>query len=214
MQFSIGSRFHIGAYKSLKNGSANMDVLVSLATNVAYFASIYLIFHCLLTGHNFGRDFFETSTMLITFILLGKYLESAAKRSTSEAISKLLDLTPNSAILLNEVPGIDAKEYTEETISSTLIHRGDLLKVLPGSRIAADGVLVEGNNVHTDESMITGESLPVLKKIGDGLVGAPSTREAHLSCVPCEWVRMLHSHRLSSSWRTRSWQSTDPGVCR
>lgn len=171
VQFSIGSRFHIGAYKSLKNGSANMDVLVSLATNVAYFTSIYLIFHCLLTGHNFGRDFFETSTMLITFILLGKYLESAAKRSTSEAISKLLDLTPNSAILLNEVPGMDSKEYSEETISSTLIHRGDLLKVLPGSRIAADGVLVEGNNVHTDESMITGESLPVLKKIGDGLVG-------------------------------------------
>lgn len=171
VQFSIGWRFHKGAYKSLNNGSANMDVLVSLATNVAYFTSIYLIFHCLLTGHNFGRDFFETSTMLITFILLGKYLESAAKGSTSEAISKLLDLTPNSAILLKEVSGSDSNEYSEETISSTLIHRGDLLKVLPGSRIAADGVLVEGHNVHTDESMITGESLPVLKRIGDGLVG-------------------------------------------
>ena len=173
VQFVVGARFHTGAYKSLKNGIANMDVLISLATNVAYFTSIYLIFHCLLTGHSFGRDFFETSTMLITFILLGKYLESSAKGQTSEAISKLMDLTPNTAILLKEIPGGDPNhpEYTEETISSTLIHRGDLLKVLPGSRIAADGVMAEGTNAHVDESMITGEPLPVNKKAGDSVVG-------------------------------------------
>jgi Cu+-exporting ATPase len=174
VQFVVGARFHKGAYMSLKNGTANMDVLVSLATNVAYFSSIYLILHCIWTGHNFGRDFFETSTMLITFILLGKYLESTAKGQTSEAISKLLDLTPNTAILLRGIPGGDANhpEYSEETISSTLIHRGDLLKVLPGSRIAADGVMTEGSgDVHIDESMITGESLPVNKKAGDSVVG-------------------------------------------
>lgn len=174
VQFVIGARFHTGAYKSLKNGTANMDVLVSLATNVAYFTSIYLIFHCIWTGHSFGRDFFETSTMLITFILLGKYLESSAKGQTSEAISKLMDLTPNTAILLREIPGggdANNPEYSEETISSTLIHRGDLLKVLPGSRIAADGVMTEGSNTHIDESMITGESLPVNKKAGDPVVG-------------------------------------------
>ena len=173
VQFTIGSRFHRGAYKSLRNGTANMDVLVSLATNVAYFTSIYLIFHCILTGHNFGRDFFETSTMLITFILLGKYLESIAKGQTSEAISKLMDLTPNTAVLLKPVSNFDPQHpvYKEEIISSKLIHRGDVLKVLPGSRVAADGVLVEGDNVHVDESMITGEALPVLKKVGDDVVG-------------------------------------------
>jgi len=173
VQFVVGARFHTGAYKSLKNGTANMDVLVSLATNVAYFTSVYLIFHCILTGHSFGRDFFETSTMLITFILLGKYLESTAKGQTSEAITKLLDLTPSTAILLKTIPGCDAAhiEYSEETISSTLIHRGDLLKVLPGSRIAADGVMTEGSGTHIDESMITGESLPVNKKVGDTVVG-------------------------------------------
>ena len=172
VQFVIGARFHSGAYKSLKNGRANMDVLVSLATNVAYFTSIYLILHCILTGHSFGRDFFETSSMLITFILLGKYLESSAKGQTSDAISKLLDLTPDTAILLKEIPGSDSNlhEYSEETILSTLIHRGDLLKVMPGSRVAADGMLVEGIDIHVDESMITGESLPVFKKIGDSVI--------------------------------------------
>ena len=173
VQFTIGSRFHRGAYKSLRNGTANMDVLVSLATNVAYFTSIYLIFHCILTGHNFGRDFFEANAMLITFILLGKYLESIAKGQTSEAISKLMDLTPNTAVLNKPVSNFDPQHpvYKEEIISSKLIHRGDVLKVLPGSRVAADGVLVEGDNVHVDESMITGEALPVLKKVGDDVVG-------------------------------------------
>ena len=111
--------------------------------------------------------------MLITFILLGKYLESIAKGQTSEAISKLMDLTPNTAVLLKPVSNFDPQHpvYKEEIISSKLIHRGDVLKVLPGSRVAADGVLVEGDNVHVDESMITGEALPVLKKVGDDVVG-------------------------------------------
>ena len=173
VQFLVGRRFHVGAYKSLKNGAANMDVLVSLGTNVAYFTSIYLIFHCVATGHNFGRDMFETSTMLITFILLGKYLESIAKGQTSDAISKLMDLTPNTATLLKPLDGTDPDnpEYAEETISSTMIHRGDLLRVMPGSRVAADGVVVEGDDAHVDESMITGEALPVLKRVADGVVG-------------------------------------------
>ena len=179
VQFHVGQRFHTGAYKSLTNGVANMDVLVSMATNVAYFTSIYLISHCIVTGHSYGKDFFETSTMLVTFILLGKYLESIAKGQTSEAISKLLDLTPNTAVLLEtgkaKTPSVEAivdySQYTERTISSTLIHRGDLLKVYPGSRIAADGVLVEGHNVFVDESMVTGESLPVTKTQGADVVG-------------------------------------------
>ena len=184
VQFHVGRRFHVGAYKSLMNGSANMDVLVSMATNVAYFTSIYLITHCIVTGHSYGKDFFETSTMLVTFILLGKYLESIAKGQTSEAIGKLLDLTPNTAVLLERKPNtkdasedtvVDCSDYTERCISSTLIHRGDLLKVYPGSRIAADGALVEGDNVFVDESMITGESLPVAKMRGADL--APRKRQ-------------------------------------
>ena len=179
VQFHVGRRFHTGAYKSLRNGAANMDVLVSMATNVAYFTSIYLISHCIVTGHSYGKDFFETSTMLVTFILLGKYLESIAKGQTSEAISKLLDLTPSTAVLLEtsngKTPSVDEiadyGQYTERTIQSTLIHRGDLLKVYPGSRIVADGVLVEGDNVFVDESMITGESLTVSKTQGMEVVG-------------------------------------------
>lgn len=180
VQFHVGRRFHVGAYRSLMNGSANMDVLVSMATNVAYFTSIYLIAHCVVTGHSYGKDFFETSTMLVTFILLGKYLESIAKGQTSEAIGKLLDLTPNTAVLLERKPetkdaqedtAADYSDYAERSISSTLIHRGDLLKVYPGSRIAADGALVDGDNVFVDESMITGESLPVSKTRGADVVG-------------------------------------------
>ena len=207
VQFVVGRRFHVGAYKSLKNGAANMDVLVSLGTNVAYFTSIYLIFHCVATGHNFGRDMFETSTMLITFILLGKYLESIAKGQTSDAISKLMDLTPNTATLLKPLDGTDPDnpEYAEETISSTMIHRGDLLRVMPGSRVAADGVVVEGDDAHVDESMITGEALPVLKRVADGVVGGTlNAGRAFVMRARSASARTRRCRRSSSSWRTRS----------
>jgi Cu+-exporting ATPase len=169
VQFVVGRRFYTGAYKSLRHGSANMDVLVAMATNVAYFASVFTMFHCVTTGHNYGKTFFDTSSMLITFILLGKYLESSAKKKTSDAVTKLLQLVPSKTILLT--PNEDGSTYSEKVISATLIHRGDILKVMPGARVAADGFLLDSEVAYVDESMLSGESMPVKKAGNDTVTG-------------------------------------------
>jgi len=169
VQFVVGRRFYTGAYKSLRHGSANMDVLVAMATNVAYFASVFTMFHCVATGHNYGKTFFDTSSMLITFILLGKYLESSAKKKTSDAVTKLLQLVPSETILLT--PNEDGSTYSEKVISATLIHRGDILKVMPGARVAADGFLLDSEVAYVDESMLSGESMPVKKAGNDTVTG-------------------------------------------
>lgn len=171
VQFWIGMRFHVGAYNSLRRGSSNMDVLVSLGTNVSYFYSVFSIlrhgFHDLDPTMETGQ-FFETSAMLITFIVLGKYLERQARGKTSEAITKLMQLTPPSATLveLNE----NLIEEREETIDSMLIQVGDLLKVAPGARVPTDGLVVHGSGF-VDESLVTGESRPVSKTEGSEVIG-------------------------------------------
>ncbi|BFI43005.1 P-type Cu+ transporter [Marchantia polymorpha subsp. ruderalis] len=168
VQFVIGWRFYVGAYNSLRHGSANMDVLIALGTNAAYFYSVYSIMRAA-TTHNFkGTDFFETSAMLISFILLGKYLEVLAKGKTSEAIAKLMDLTPDTAILLTVNEEGDMVE--EREISSQLVQRNDLIKVQPGSKVPTDG-LVKWGQSHVNESMITGEARPILKREGDKVIG-------------------------------------------
>jgi Cu+-exporting ATPase len=100
VQFIIGRRFYIGSYKALRHGSANMDVLIALGTNAAYFFSVYSVLRAATSKAFKGTDFFETSAMLISFILLGKYLEVLAKGKTSQAIAKLMDLAPETATLL------------------------------------------------------------------------------------------------------------------
>lgn len=173
VQFWIGWRFHAGAWKALKNSRANMDVLVSLGTNASYaYSMISILHHHIMRHHITGQyrptDFFETSAMLITFILLGKYLEAAAKSRTSAAITRLLQLTPPTALLLT----VDAKGNvtSEQELPTSLVHRGDILKVLPGARIPADGLVMTGQS-HVDESMLTGEALPVSKRQGDTVIG-------------------------------------------
>eukprot|EP00891_Asterochloris_glomerata_P002470 jgi/Astpho2/2470/e_gw1.00048.183.1_t len=175
VQVWIGGRFHVGAWKALRSGRANMDVLVSLGTNASYIYSlISIIHHHLAFHHTTGAyrptDFFETSAMLITFILLGKYLEAAAKGRTSDAITKLMQLTPATAILLEASCTPLLTQAPEEEVPTALVHRGDLVKVMPGARIPADGVVVAGRS-HVDESMLTGESLPVNKRPGDEAIG-------------------------------------------
>ncbi|XP_038973685.1 LOW QUALITY PROTEIN: copper-transporting ATPase HMA5-like [Phoenix dactylifera] len=168
VQFIIGRRFYTGAYKALRHGSANMDVLVALGTNAAYFYSFYSVLRAA-TSQNFkGTDFFETSSMLISFILLGKYLEILAKGKTSEAIAKLMDLAPEIATLLtydNEGNVINEKE-----IDSRLIQKNDVIKVMPGGKVASDGFVIWGQS-YVNESMITGESRPVGKRKGDTVIG-------------------------------------------
>ena len=152
-----------------------MDVLVSLATNVAYFTSIYLIFHCILTGHNFGRDFLRQARCSSRSSCSGNTSSPSPRVRPPRRLSPSSWTSPQTQrCCSNQCPILilNIQCAKEEIISSKLIHRGDVLKVLPGSRVAADGVLVEGDNVHVDESMITEEALPaVLKKVGDDVVG-------------------------------------------
>ncbi|EES11247.1 hypothetical protein BDA96_06G190200 [Sorghum bicolor] len=168
VQFVIGRKFYTGAYKAIRHGSPNMDVLIALGTNTAYFYSVYSVLRAATSENYMSTDFFETSSMLISFILLGKYLEILAKGKTSEAIAKLMDLAPETATLLmydNEGNVVGEKE-----IDSRLIQKNDVIKVVPGGKVASDGFVIWGQS-HVNESMITGESRPVAKRKGDTVIG-------------------------------------------
>ncbi|KAL8138915.1 hypothetical protein V2J09_004916 [Rumex salicifolius] len=168
VQFIIGRRFYTGSYKALRNGSANMDVLIALGTNAAYFYSVYTVLRAATSSSFKGTDFFETSAMLISFIILGKYLEVLAKGKTSDAIAKLMDLAPDTAMLLTFDE--EGNVINEQEIDSRLIQRNDVLKIIPGAKVACDGVVIWGQS-HVNESMITGESRPVSKRKGDTVIG-------------------------------------------
>lgn len=157
VQFIIGYRFYKGAFKSLKGGGANMDVLVSMGTSAAYFYSVYN----LVKGVN--EYYFESSAMIITLILLGKTFEAVAKGKTSEAIKKLIGLQAKTARVV--------KDGEEKDIPIEEVKVGDIIVVRPGEKIPVDGKTIEGNS-SVDESMLTGESIPVDKNIGDEVVGA------------------------------------------
>ncbi|KAL5747460.1 hypothetical protein ACOSP7_024462 [Xanthoceras sorbifolium] len=168
VQFIIGRRFYTGSYKALRHGSANMDVLIALGTNAAYFYSVYSVLRAATSPHFEGTDFFETSSMLISFILLGKYLEILAKGKTSEAIAKLMDLAPETATLLSLDD--EGNVVSEEEVDSRLIQKNDVIKIIPGAKVASDGYVLWGQS-HVNESMITGESRPVAKRKGDAVIG-------------------------------------------
>ena len=173
VQFGFGRRFYRRASRALKHGSATMDVLVALGTSASYFYSVFFTVLALATDDHRGRDqpCFETSAMLITFILLGKCLETSAKAKASESISKLLQLQPNTALRCEGCwdKGASAEALAREVPVTELL-KGDVIKVLPGAQVPADGVVLHGAS-EVDQSMITGESLPVLKQEGDRTVG-------------------------------------------
>lgn len=149
VQFIIGARFYQGAYASLKNRSANMDLLVALGTSAAYFYSLYL----LLAGLNHAL-YFESSVLVVTLVTLGKYLEDRAKQSTTTAINALMALRPNTAKVKK------GKLYIDMEIDDVQI--GDLVQVSIGEKVAVDGIVITGES-YLDESLLTGESAPVLK---------------------------------------------------
>ncbi len=151
-----GVRFYKGAFHSIINKSPSMDVLVALGTSAAYGYSVYILF----SGGN--EFYFESSALIITLILMGKMLELKAKSKTSAAIEKLMKLTPPVAILIKD--GAEIEIHTEE------ISEGDLLLVKPGASFPADGTVVDGST-HADESMLTGESMPVFKSEGAHVFG-------------------------------------------
>ncbi|RME06995.1 MAG: copper-translocating P-type ATPase, partial [Anaerolineae bacterium] len=158
VQFYVGWQYYVGAYKSLRNGSANMDVLIALGSSVAYFYSLVVLLG-LLPGH----VYFETSAVIITLIKVGKFLEARAKGRTSEAIKKLMSLQARTARVVRD--GEEVEVPVDE------VRVGDVVIVRPGEKIPVDGVVLEGRS-SVDESMITGESLPVEKGPGDPVVGA------------------------------------------
>ncbi|KAI5065075.1 hypothetical protein GOP47_0019770 [Adiantum capillus-veneris] len=168
VQFFFGRRFYTGAYNALKHGSTNMDVLIALGTNAAYFYSVYVVIRAATSNHFKEIDVFETSAMLISFILLGKYLEVLAKGKTSEAIAKLIELQPEFATLLTLDENGDV--LAEKEISTQLIQRKDMIKITPGQKFPTDGVVIWGVS-YVSESMITGEACPVPKHPGDKIIG-------------------------------------------
>ncbi|BAT74172.1 Copper-transporting ATPase [Vigna angularis] len=167
IQFVIGKRFYIAAGRALRNGSTNMDVLVALGTTASYVYSVCALLYGALTGF-WSPTYFETSAMLITFVLLGKYLECLAKGKTSDAIKKLVELTPATALLVVKDKG--GRTIEEREIDSLLVQPGDTLKVLPGTKIPADGIVTWGSS-YVNESMVTGESTPVSKEVNASVIG-------------------------------------------
>jgi Cu+-exporting ATPase len=150
VQFIVGRDFYRGAWSALRNGSANMDSLIALGTSAAYFYSVYLLFFTAET-----MQYFEVSAVLITLVLMGKLLENAAKGRASEAIRTLMSVAPKTALVV--------RDGKEENVSVDDVQVGDTILVRPGEKVPVDGVIIEGST-SVDESMLTGESIPVEKQ--------------------------------------------------
>ncbi|GES76947.1 heavy metal translocating P-type ATPase [Rhizophagus clarus] len=171
VQFGVGKRFYVVSYKALKHKTATMDVLIVIGTSAAFFFSCFMMIYTIFIDQNYPRQpvFFDTSTMLISFIALGRYLENLAKGQTSTALSKLMSLTPTITTIL--LRNKDTGEIIgEKKIPTELIQLGDLVKIVPGDKIPADGIVVKGES-NVDESMVTGEVIPVKKFPGENVIG-------------------------------------------
>jgi Cu+-exporting ATPase len=163
VQFGVGWQYYTGAWKAIRGGSANMDVLIAMGSSAAYFYSLPVMLG-VLPGH----VYFETAAVIITLIVLGKFLEARAKGRTSDALRKLASLQPKTA---HRIRGGAEQEVPVEAVEP-----GDILSVRPGEKIPADGVVTAGRS-NVDESMITGEPLPAAKAPGDKVVGATINRQ-------------------------------------
>lgn len=168
VQLYLGYRFYAGTWIGLRNKTANMDTLIAVGTSAAY---VYSLLVTLFPSTFTGKLYYDTSAIIITFILLGKHFEALTKSKASEAIRKLIGLQPKTATIVK-----DGKE-TEIPIEELQI--GDVFTVKPGEKIATDGMVIEGSS-HVDESMISGESIPVSKKINDKAIGATINKNGFL----------------------------------
>lgn len=188
VQFGIGKRFYRSAYKSLKHGSPTMDVLVVLGTSAAFFFSCAAMLVSIFTPpHSRPATTFDTSTMLITFIMLGRFLENRAKGQTSAALSRLMSLAPSTALIYtdpiaaqkaaDEWDGDNEKSektstrgaLEEKTVPTELLEVGDVVILKPGDKVPADGTVIRGDS-YVNESMVTGEAMPILKTKGKNLM--------------------------------------------
>lgn len=167
-QFWVGRKFYRNAFKALRHGTATMDVLVMIGTSAAYF---YSLFALLFAAFNTTPDyrpfiFFDTSTMLIMFVSLGRYLENRAKGKTSAALTDLMALAPSMATIYTDSPACTQ----EKRIPTELVQVGDTVKLVPGDKVPADGTVIRGSST-VDESAVTGEPVPALKQPGDSVIG-------------------------------------------
>ncbi len=161
VQFIAGYQFYIGAYKAMRNRSANMDTLIAVGTSAAYFYSVAVMFFPGLV--TLEHVYFDSSAMIIALILFGKYLEAKAKGSTSEAIKRLMGLQARTARIM--------RDGQEVEVSTDELDVGDVMIIRPGEKVPTDAVVLEGRS-SVDESIITGESIPVSKEEGSALIGA------------------------------------------
>jgi P-type Cu+ transporter len=165
VQFVVGAQFYLGAFKALRNRRANMDTLIALGTSAAYFYSLFVV-----AGVLGGATYFDSAALIISIILLGRWLEARAKSRTSDSIKKLIGLQPRTASLL--LNGEEVQVPVED------VEVDNLLVVRPGEKIPVDGMVTEGSSA-VDESMLTGESLPVEKKTGDQVIGATLNKNGY-----------------------------------
>src|SRR5579859_5038637 len=168
VQFYVGWQYYVGAFKALRNKSANMDVLIAMGSSVAYGYSVVVLLLSAFARYDLGHIYFETSAVIITLIMLGKYLEARAKGRTSEAIKKLMGLQAKTARVL--------RAGQEHDLPVDEVLAGDMILVRPGEKFPVDGVVVDGRS-SVDESMLTGESLPVDKRPGDKVTGATLNKQ-------------------------------------
>ena len=169
----VGRQYMVGAYKSLRNGSANMDVLVAMGALAAYVYSLGALAAIVLgrISPQANAEYFETAAVILTLITVGKFLEARAKGRTSEAIKKLIGLAPKTAIVIRN--GAEQQIPVEDVVP------GDRVIVKPGERIPVDGLVIDGRSA-VDESMLTGESLPVNKRAGSDVIGATVNKQGRL----------------------------------
>jgi len=167
VQFYTGWDYYVGGFKSIRNKSANMDVLIALGSSVAYFYSLAVLFFPSVGQH----VYFETSAVIITLIKLGKLLEARTKGKTGNAIRKLIGLQPNTAFII--------EDGQEKEIPLSHVKKEMVVLVRPGERIPVDGTVIQGQSA-VDESMLTGEPLPVDKKVNDTVVGGTINGEGLL----------------------------------
>lgn len=172
VQFYVGWQYYVGAYKSLRNGSANMDVLIAMGTTVAFVYSIAVLIGLAAGTTAIGEHvYFETAAVIIVLIVLGKFLEARAKGHTSEAIKKLMSLRAKTARVIRDGVEVD--------VSVDDVRVGDVVIVRPGEKVPVDGVVIDGKST-VDESMLTGESMPVGKAPGAKIIGATINKQGML----------------------------------